>query len=158
MPYVRKASVLRPFVRGLGIGPTDPCYDPNRPTWLPTWISTPSESACLWGAYPGVTTLAPVATPPAQAAPAAPQTQPQMTVAGAWTPEMSEAATTAQSQAQAQQFFTQLAASPNYGATPTQCDPSAQSWIDPSTWCANRWMVVGLVGLGLGVLLMRGGR
>ena len=31
-------------MRGLGAYPDDPYYDPNRPSWLPYWIDTPTES------------------------------------------------------------------------------------------------------------------
>lgn len=40
----------------LGAYPDDPYYDPGRPSWLPYWIDTPTESAMKWGLYPNVTT------------------------------------------------------------------------------------------------------
>lgn len=49
--------MLRSVRGGLGAYPTDPYYDPNRPSWLPYWIDTPTESALKFGAYPGVTTV-----------------------------------------------------------------------------------------------------
>jgi len=151
MPYVRQRSILRRFPLGVGVYPNDPCYDPTRPSWLPYWLDTPSESGCKWGMYPSVQTLAPVATPPALAAPAAPQTEEQM-VSGTYTPAESAAETTAQSQQTAQTFFNQLAQSASYGAVPTQCDPNAQDWTQPSTWCPNRWLIVG--GTVLAVVLL----
>lgn len=51
--------------------PTDSYFDPSRPSWLPYWIDTPTESALKYGAYPGVTTMA---TPPPPPGPAAPPT------------------------------------------------------------------------------------
>jgi hypothetical protein len=39
---------------GLGLYPDElnpqgvACYDPNRPSWLPDWIDTPTESACYY--------------------------------------------------------------------------------------------------------------
>jgi hypothetical protein len=41
--------------RGFGMYPTNadgtdnPCFDPNRPSWLPYWFDTPTESACKYG-------------------------------------------------------------------------------------------------------------
>lgn len=34
--------------RGLGLYPSDPCYDPNRPSILPYWIDDLTESACFY--------------------------------------------------------------------------------------------------------------
>ena len=36
--------------RGFGAYPGDPCYDPNRPSWLPYWIDDFTESECKYGA------------------------------------------------------------------------------------------------------------
>ena len=36
---------------GLGAYPTDSYYDPNRPSWVPYWLDTPTESAMKYGAY-----------------------------------------------------------------------------------------------------------
>jgi hypothetical protein len=33
---------------GLGAYPTDPCYDPSRPTWLPYWFDDLTESDCKY--------------------------------------------------------------------------------------------------------------
>jgi hypothetical protein len=35
---------------GLGVYPGDPCYDPDRPDWLPYWLDDFTESDCKWGA------------------------------------------------------------------------------------------------------------
>lgn len=40
---------------GLGAHPGDTYYDVNRPSWLPYWIDTPTESALYYKMYPGVT-------------------------------------------------------------------------------------------------------
>lgn len=40
---------------GWGAHPGDSYYDTSRPSWLPYWIDTATESAMKWGAYPGVT-------------------------------------------------------------------------------------------------------
>ena len=37
----------------LGAYPGDSYFDPNRPSWLPYWIDSPTESAMKWGMYPG---------------------------------------------------------------------------------------------------------
>jgi hypothetical protein len=34
---------------GVGMYPTDPCFDPNRASWLPYWIDNTTESACYYG-------------------------------------------------------------------------------------------------------------
>lgn len=34
---------------GIGMYPTDPCYDQDRPSWLPYWIDDSTESACYYG-------------------------------------------------------------------------------------------------------------
>lgn len=39
MPYYR--------TRGLGADPSNPCYDPNRPSWMPYWLNDGNETACL---------------------------------------------------------------------------------------------------------------
>jgi len=49
--------VLNPRGMGLGVLPLvgrslADCHDLNRASWLPDWIQTPSEIACMWGAYP----------------------------------------------------------------------------------------------------------
>ncbi len=44
----------------LGAYPSDAYFDPHRPSWLPYWIDTLSESAMKYGFYPGV---APLKTP-----------------------------------------------------------------------------------------------
>ncbi len=36
--------------RGLGLYPGDPCYDPDRPSWLPYWIDDFTESDCFYNA------------------------------------------------------------------------------------------------------------
>jgi hypothetical protein len=33
-------------LRGLASYPNEPCYDPNRASWLPYWIPNGNESAC----------------------------------------------------------------------------------------------------------------
>lgn len=83
--------------RGLGRYPGETCYDPNRPTWWPNWFSTPTEDWCLWfgggvavdvyeraqyGKVPQVADL------PRSPGPNAPQTIPELTIAGEWTPAM----------------------------------------------------------------------
>ena len=46
----------------LGAYPTDTFYDPNRPSWLPYWLDTPTESEMKYGvtsipaALPGAAT------------------------------------------------------------------------------------------------------
>ena len=36
-------------MRGLAAYPGDPCYDPNRPSWLPYWIDDTAEDECGTG-------------------------------------------------------------------------------------------------------------
>jgi len=43
---------------GLSAYPADTYYDPGRPSWLPYWVDTPTESAKKWGAYPGASVTA----------------------------------------------------------------------------------------------------
>lgn len=112
--FVRSGSGLT----GLGVYPGDPCYDPTRPSWLPYWWDTNSENLCRFGAYPGVTTLAPVPAPPGGQAPGAPQTLEQMTVPGAYTPDMSMTAAHDATAAANLSFFQNLAQSPAFGAPP----------------------------------------
>src|SRR5882672_2186980 len=33
--------------RGLGLGPEDPCYDPDHPWYLPNWYNDSVECACM---------------------------------------------------------------------------------------------------------------
>lgn len=35
---------------GIGAYPTDPCYDPDRPSWLPYWLDDFTESDCKYNA------------------------------------------------------------------------------------------------------------
>lgn len=45
-------------LQGIGAYPTDPYYDPDRPSWLPYWLDTPTESIRKWtGYHPTVTEL-----------------------------------------------------------------------------------------------------
>lgn len=37
-------------MNGLAAYPGDPCYDPDRPSWLPYWLDDFTESDCKWGA------------------------------------------------------------------------------------------------------------
>lgn len=62
--------------KGLGAYPTDPYYDPNRPSWLPYFIDTPTESemkySFLYGVTPGQVTgeaYAKIPSPPTVSAP-----------------------------------------------------------------------------------------
>ena len=51
------------ILRGVGAYPDDPYYDPGRPSWLPYWLDTPTESALKFGLYPGVTSVDPATLP-----------------------------------------------------------------------------------------------
>lgn len=99
----------------LGAYPTDVYYDPLRPSWLPYWIDTPTESAAkyafLYGVKPGqiVDPQTAYPNPPAPAAPAAPQTLEQMTVPGAWTYEQAREGAWQKTIEQWQTFFNQVA-------------------------------------------------
>jgi hypothetical protein len=153
----------RPRARGVGVYPGDACYDPSRPSWLPYWLDTNSENLCRFQVYPTVTTLAPTPAPPMPTGPGAPQTPAQMTTPGAWTPAQSATDQAAANTTQFQDFINQLAGQKAFGgtgATPGQCDTAAQSWLDPSTWCTERWLMALLVtGLGAPLLLqVLGGR
>jgi len=100
----------------LGAYPTDPYYDPERPSWLPYWIDTPTESeakyAFVYGVKPGqiVDPKTAYPNPPAPAPPAAPQTKEEMTVPGLWTPEKAIAGGWQETLEQYQKFFEQVAA------------------------------------------------
>jgi len=37
------------YTRGVGAYPDDSYFDPNRPSWLPYWLDTPTESAAKYG-------------------------------------------------------------------------------------------------------------
>jgi len=56
--------------RALGAYPSDSYFDPYRPSWVPFWIDTPTESAMKYGLYPGADTKRVYPDPPA--APGAP--------------------------------------------------------------------------------------
>ncbi|MCC7497322.1 MAG: hypothetical protein IT160_07080 [Bryobacterales bacterium] len=110
----------------LGAYPTDRYYDPNRPAWLPHWVDTPTESALKWGLYPGVSTMQPLPAPPAPAGPAAPQTREQMTVPGAWTPDMAIQQGWQNTLQRWTQFFTDQA---NQEATRQMQQDQKQKWL-----------------------------
>jgi len=110
----------RPGSRGLGAYPTDCFYDKNRPSWLPYWIDTPTESqaklACFYGVAGNVTAqevLNPAVSYPQPPPPILPKS-PQ----GTAVPDSAEAANAlpsdliaqamAQTQGQNQQFFDTL--------------------------------------------------
>jgi hypothetical protein len=137
---------VRAGVRQLGMGmyPTDACYDPSRPSWLPYWWDTPSESGCRYQVYPDVTTLAPVPAPPGGQPMGAPQTIAQMTTPGLWTPSQAiDAGANATRQANLK-FFTDLASQQAYGAPPPAPTNPFSSWL---TWL--------LVAAGAALLLLR---
>lgn len=100
----------------LGAYPTDPYYDPQRPSWLPYWIDTPTETeakyAFLFGVKPGqiVDPATAYPNPPAARPPAAPQTKEEMTVPGLWTPEKAIAGGMQESLKAWRKFFKQVAA------------------------------------------------
>ena len=149
MPYMRRGAAFR---RGLGIYPSSPCFDPTRPSWLPYWLDTLSESGCKYQLYPGVTTLATPPTPPALPAPAAPQTQEQMTIPGAWTPDMSQIATQQAAQEQAANFLQNVVTAPTNTCGGNTGDWTQATWSDTTTWCMGNWLVAG--GAVVGVLLL----
>lgn len=144
--------------RGMGIYPNQPCFDPTRPAWVPYWVDTPSESGCKWGTYPTVTTLAPVPTPPGAAPPGAPQTVTEMKVPGAFTPQQSADEAAAASQANWIAFFDTIGGQKAFGgdggSQPGQCDPTAQSWLDTTTWCPSRWLTVAALAFAGGVVIL----
>ncbi len=77
----------------LGAYPSDPYYDPNRPSWLPYWIDSFTEFAAklsLWYGKGDVSNLRDVPPSVDLPAPAAPQTEQEMY---SWTPEQMQRAT-----------------------------------------------------------------
>jgi hypothetical protein len=53
--YVGERTWLERGPVGLGLYPTladgttpNPCFDPNRPSWMPYWIDDSTESACYY--------------------------------------------------------------------------------------------------------------
>jgi hypothetical protein len=67
----------------LGAWPGQYFYDPNRPSWLPYWIDTPTESAVKYGLY-SPNLLKPQPDPKTPPVPSAPKTKEELT---SWTPE-----------------------------------------------------------------------
>lgn len=61
---------------GLSAYPTDCFFDANRPSWLPYWIDTSTESqaklACVYGIAPGVVTAQQVINPATEYPPPVP--------------------------------------------------------------------------------------
>lgn len=131
---IRRASTL-------GAYPTDSYYDPARPAWLPYWVDSPTESALKYQLYPNVTTVAPLPAPPGGAAPGAPVTQQQMTLPGAYTPDMSAMQAHNTSVANWTKFFSDLDAA-----------EKARQAARGSDWTSSPWLLVG--GLALGALLI----
>jgi hypothetical protein len=43
---------------GLGLDPSNPCYDPERPSWMPAWLNDSNEQACMQAAQSSVSTAA----------------------------------------------------------------------------------------------------
>lgn len=148
MPIVRKGSSYRRRPLGVGVYPGSPCYDPDRPSWLPYWIDDLSESGCKFQFYPGVTTLANPPAPPALPAPSAPQTAAQMLD---YTPDQASIDTQAASAAGAQNFLNTVNLTP-------ACDWTQAVWNDTTTWCSLNWLMAGGVGLGVLFFLLRKGR
>lgn len=161
MPYVRKPSVLRPFRRGMGADPSSPCYDSSRPSWMPYWMNTSNEQACLQSGERSVSVLAalkqlvsPSYIPPVtygsnvQAATTIGLPQDYNPETGTIGPANVTGATVP---------------SPPYGPAvvadlPTPppdkptCDPTMVSWSDPTTWCLQQWLIAGGIGVA-GVLM-----
>jgi hypothetical protein len=142
--------------RGLGAYPTDCFYDANRPSWLPYFIDTPTESqakiACFYGAGGGVTAqqiLNPNVAyppPPAPAVPAAPTgTAVPSTPSDAMLPGTLADQAAAATQAQNQQFFNDLAQSLNPSLNPSGSNLSLGAML-----------AIGLVA-GVGLLLVTSG-
>lgn len=64
---------------GLGLYPSDPCFQPTRDKWVPYWMDTNGEIRCLTSGR-----TFPLAPPPP---PAAPQTEEEMLT---WTPDAAQ--------------------------------------------------------------------
>jgi hypothetical protein len=47
VPQDRITRTGLPGLRGLGLGPDDPCYDQNHPWYLPNFLSNSVECACM---------------------------------------------------------------------------------------------------------------
>lgn len=150
MPVVRRGTAFRLGrpVRGLAVYPGSPCYDPDRPSWLPYWIDDLSESGCKFQFYPGVTTLANPPTPPAVPAPAAPQTAAQMLD---YTPDQASIDTQTSSVANAQNFLNTVMTAPTNTCGGGTGDWTQATWNDTTTWCTTNWLIA--AGLGIGVVL-----
>ncbi len=143
--------------RGLAAYPTDPYYDPSRPSWLPYWIDTPTESEAKAAYYANVAGINVGATPQQIANPSSqypvppaltqppvgPSTSAQETVPGAWTPDQALAATAQLQQQQNQAFFDWLGQNLSSGV-PTSSGLSMTALI-----------ALGLVGGGALLLLSR---
>ena len=102
--------ICNPKQPGMGAYPSDSYYDPARPSWLPYWIDTPTESGLKWGAYPGVTTMENPPLPPAPVSPIVPSGGSTGSVTDPGAVENVLAGTWENQQLQTQQFFTQLEA------------------------------------------------
>ena len=132
---------------GLGLGPSDVCYDQNHPWWLPNIFDDSAESDCLksvQSAAPGELAAdiysrieyGTIPGPTLPAAPAAPQTQAEMTTPGAWTPDQAAAPTLPQTAADTQAAIKAAQAAGTY-------NPSGNLPINASG--TVNWAVVAVV-------------
>lgn len=125
---------------GLGLFVNDPCRDKDRPFWMPPWMDTSTEAACLVHSSTLSTGLVP---PPA---PAAPETMEEMT---SWTPDDIYLA----QRAQWEEWKTTNRQLMSYDPEGTK-PPSSEfgAW-----WAENKWFALA-GGLGLYALAFTGRR
>lgn len=120
---------------GLGLYPTDPCYQVNRPSWLPYWRDTNGEYACAIRGR-GF----PLEPPPP---PRAPQTEQEML---SWTPD---------DVFQGQQDDWEAWKARNRELAQPQ-GPMPPPDVLSGWWESNRWFVLA-AGLGLVAIAWRRG-
>jgi len=142
--------------RGVGAYPCETCYDPTRSVFVPYWLDTDVEAACVKAAgLPGQpwNRNCPAPPVPTTMVAHAPQTVEQMTVPGEFTPVMSQN-TPADLAAYAAQIAAQF---PNV-APPVDCTPWYSFLLSGCTSGFSFGTLAALLGVGLVGLVVVGGR
>ena len=134
---------------GMGSYPEDLCYDPRRTSWLPYWLNTDKEQACVIASIKAMdkpVSGSSLYNPNLVMAPIAPSTVEEL-APGAWTPEGYRAAQAAQAERlnalNRQSISYERVVGREFEAENAPVSTLAQ-W-----WEKNKWFVL---GAGMGVL------
>jgi hypothetical protein len=157
MPYLRTGARMRRR-GGVGEYPGNPCYDPNRPWWLPQILNDSNEQACMLAAQNSVgitATIGQLFSPSVIPTPVVTPATPSVPVGyNANTGTVDSSNTTGATTTNPMQVVIPTGITGSGNQPNTTCDPTQATWNDPSTWCASQWLMALAAGLFVGILVL----